>query len=70
MITDDRAAQIANDIAEGIDNRETRKELRQAVQYFASLAAEEALKRAEAEGTVKVFRAAKGLMDAFLSDRE
>lgn len=60
------AAQISNDIAEDIDNKHTRAQLRMAVAYYSDLFAVEAGKRREFESKVKLFEAAKGLMDAVL----
>jgi hypothetical protein len=54
--TAELAAQISNDIAEGIDNGETRKELREAVAHFANLAFEETKKREAAELELKYLK--------------
>jgi hypothetical protein len=62
----DLAAQIANDVAENIDNRDTRDELRMAVSYWNANFCEQARLRAEAESTVRIFQCAKALMDVAL----
>lgn len=56
----DRAAEIANDINEDIDNGEHREELRVAVAYWASVAVEEGVRRAALEGKLKT---AKAILD-------
>ena len=38
---ENRALSISNDISEDIDNGETRKELREAIRWWANLAAEQ-----------------------------
>jgi hypothetical protein len=62
----ERAAQISNDIAEDIDNGETRKELRMAVAYWHDRMCVEAQARATAESALEIYRSAKKLMDMAL----
>lgn len=60
------AASISNDIAEDIDNHETREQLRVAVAYWADVAAMLQQRRAALESSLLVFQYAKGLMDSAL----
>lgn len=63
----DLAAKISNDIAEGIDCGETRKVLRDAIDFWATVADAECRARARAESKLAIFRSAKGLMDVALA---
>ena len=60
------AAKISNDIAEGIDCGESRQKLRMAVAYFADVACVERMRSRDLEANVKMFKAAKALMDSVL----
>ena len=62
------ATSVSNDISEGIDNGESRKQLRQVISWWADLACEEAQKRAALESRIEIYKAAKGLMDVALKD--
>jgi hypothetical protein len=53
----DFAAKVANDISEEIDCRETRKQLRACIAWWASECGMTHLKRADAESSNKVLRA-------------
>ena len=46
-MTEDRILQITNDISEGIDNKETRAELREVVRYWSMLSATQASELAQ-----------------------
>lgn len=52
----DLAAKLSNDIAEGLDCRESRKTLRMALAYFSDVACVEAQRRAAAESKLEIFR--------------
>lgn len=63
------AVKISNDIAEDIDNGESRAVLRMAVAYWVDVATVESMGRAAAESSLHVCRCAKQLMDAALDER-
>lgn len=63
----ERAAEIANDIAENIDNGESRAELRMTVALTTDLLSVESGKRAEYESKLALYTSAKALMDLALN---
>jgi hypothetical protein len=64
----DRAYQIANDIAEDINNKDTRAELRMAIAYFRDRECVESQKRADLESRLALYQSAKGIMDLALKE--
>jgi len=61
---EEMAAALANDIAEGIDNGESRRKLRQAVTYFAMKAHYEQQARLLVESRLKVMTLGLELMQS------
>jgi hypothetical protein len=62
----ERAAQISNDIAEGVRRVHSIKDIEMAVAYYADVACVEAQKRARLESKLALYVSAKALMDLAL----
>jgi len=62
------AADICNDIAEGIDNGESRDTLRMVVAFYADLHCVASRRAAAAESRLKSIAIAKGIVDDALKD--
>jgi hypothetical protein len=64
----DMAESVANDVAEGIDNGESRRKLRRAVQYFALQLHYERQDRMLAESRLAAMKLGLALMNSAIED--
>lgn len=69
-VTDEIAAQIINDIAEDIDNGESRETLRACVAYLATENANLAMKFASADSRLKMVAMAFGIIRNVFEDEK
>lgn len=70
MNTEALATKVANDISEGIDNKETRSQLREVVAWWANFACENVTARQVAERKLSMMKPTIDLLTVLMSDVE
>ena len=66
MNTEALATNVANDISEGIDNKETRSQLREVVAWWANFACENVTARQAAERKLQMMKPTIELLSALI----